>query len=354
MGLKHFSAFTRFWGLVFLGFVWIVFISTAIAAEQAATENANPANCWEFVIPCQFDWVGDFCEGLACIEQKGQYGFIDKTGRIIIPCQSESKGHFCEGLARIQQKGKYGFINKTGKIVIPCQFKVAYDFNEGLAAVEQNDKLGFIDKTGKFAIPCQFDAESFYCAFSQGLAAVHLNGKYGYIDKNGKTVIPYRFDAASNFYDDMAWVRIDDKFGFIDIVKLFLGLDVTQTYTMGFMDKTGRIVISDRSHSSFSESLAPVKRNNYWGFEDKTGKIVIPCQFNHVFPFDEGMAAVEQCYGKWGFVDKMGKVVIPCQFDYALGFREGLAPVQQNGKWGFIKYSGTKTDSTSSQAQPGN
>ena len=41
--------------------------------------------------------------------------------------------------------------------------------------------------------------------------------------------------------------------------------------------------------------------------------------------------------------NKTGKFVIPCQFEEAaLIFHDGWAKVKQNGKWGFIKYSGQK------------
>jgi hypothetical protein len=42
---------------------------------------------------------------------------------------------------------------------------------------------GYVDKTGKMVVPCKYDyAQSFY----EGLAVVELNDKYGYIDKQAK------------------------------------------------------------------------------------------------------------------------------------------------------------------------
>ena len=43
-----------------------------------------------------------------------------------------------------------------------------------------------------------------------------------------------------------------------------------------------------------------------WGFVDLTGKEVIPCRYNRVGRFSEGLAAVD-AEGKWGFIDKGGK-----------------------------------------------
>ena len=82
----------------------------------------------------------------------------------------------------------------------------------------------------------------------------------------------------------------------------------------------------------FFEGLALVKRNDKWGFIDKTGREVIPCKYDGADAFSNGLAAV--CLnGKWGFVDKTGREVIPCKFDYVGNFSEGLPTVILNDKW---------------------
>ena len=76
MIIKRFSTFTRLRVFFFsIAIIAFVFLPAAIAVE--------PEKCWEFVIPCKFDDVGGFAEGLAMICQKGKYGFIDKTGKIV-------------------------------------------------------------------------------------------------------------------------------------------------------------------------------------------------------------------------------------------------------------------------------
>ena len=139
----------------------------------------------EVVIPYQFEKAWTFSEGLACVQQNGKQGFIDKTGKIVIPCQFEETWAFKEGFAGVQQNGKLGFIDKTGKIVIPCQFDDTWPFSEGLACVQQNGKRGFIDKTGKIVIPCQFEDTS---VFKDGKAKVQQNGETFYIDKQGRRI----------------------------------------------------------------------------------------------------------------------------------------------------------------------
>ena len=101
---------------------------------------------------------GDFL--IRVQDEKGKWGFIDKTGKEVIPCKWEDAKDFSEGLVSVMDtNGKYGFIDKTGKVVIPCQWQDAEDFSNGMGRVQDvaNKKWGFIDKTGKVIIPCKWN-----------------------------------------------------------------------------------------------------------------------------------------------------------------------------------------------------
>ena len=136
---------------------------------------------------------GDFL--IRVQDEKGKWGFIDKTGKEVIPCTWKDAKDFCEGQALVQDDNeKWGFIDKTGKEVIPCKWEDAKDFSEGLVSVmDTNGKYGFIDKTGKVVIPCTWqDAED----FSNGMVRVQdvANKKWGFIDKTGKVIIPCKWN----------------------------------------------------------------------------------------------------------------------------------------------------------------
>lgn len=49
-------------------------------------------------------------------------------------------------------------------------------------------------------------------------------------------------------------------------------------------------------------------------------------QYDELYPFSEGLAAVKKD-GKFGYIDTKGNLVIPCQFGYASDFIEGTAVV---------------------------
>jgi hypothetical protein len=124
--------------------------------------------------------------------RKGKYGYRDKAGEFVIQPQFDYAGEFSEGLA-VVGLGKYpgtkwGYINREGKIVIPAQFDGAHDFSEGMAAVGIGGKLGYIDRTGKLVVTAQFDEAQ---KFSGGRARVRIiQSGYGYINKTGEFVVP--------------------------------------------------------------------------------------------------------------------------------------------------------------------
>ena len=358
----------------------ILSLALALALCLGLTVPALAADYTE-VVPCKYDDVRNFSEGLAAVcvgdpYDGGKWGFIDKTGKEVIPCKYDDVRNFSEGLAAVYiganefgLGGKWGYIDKTGKEVVPCKYSAAMDFSEGLAAVrvDETDKWGFIDKTGREVIPCKYN---YAYDFSDGLAVVYIGSKCGYIDKTGKEVIPCKYTYAGTFSEGLAAVRDENyKYGYIDktgkevlpfkysdVGSFSEGLAMVrdEDWKCGFIDKTGKEVVPCKYDAveNFSEGLAAVNigANEFglggkWGYIDKTGKEVVPLKYGSVESFSEGLAAVRDENYKWGYIDKTGKEVVPCKYDGVKSFSEGLAAVcvgnpDDDGKWGFIAVSG--------------
>lgn len=289
------------------------------------------------VIPCIYDFMEDahcsFREGLAFVRQGDKCFFIDKEGKKPFDFKYDSANNFSEGLTVVWKDGKCGYIDTKGNEVIALTDKQFYsDFSDGLAAVSKDGKFGFIDKTGKLVIP--FDYEQLepedIPSFHEGLAAVGKNGKYGYIDKNGKEIVPFKFDSAFDFSEGMAVVAQNDKWGFVD--------------------KNGNIVIpcEYESANSFSEGYAVVSKDKKYFFIDKNGKKALPTiSDNGIGSFHDGLASFNKYADgdmKVGYIDKSGKEVVPCIYSgYGLDFSEGLAVVQKDGIFGFVDKKGNST-----------
>ena len=65
-------------------------------------------------------------------------------------------------------------------------------------------------------------------------------------------------------------------------------------------------------------------------------------QYNELNSFSEGLAPVKK-NGKWGFINTKGDLVIPCEYDFAYSFSNGVALVELNNKYGYIDKYGNST-----------
>jgi hypothetical protein len=282
-------------------------------------------------------------EPLFPVHKAGKGGYITKSGEIVIPLRFDTVGEFSHGLARAECAGKWGFINSSGEWVVRPRFAWAQDFSEGLARVQvdgealtYNSHWAFIDKSGTVVIqPFVEELPSSVSEsddFHDGLAVVEVKSMKGYMDKTGKVVISPKYSYVYPFSESLAAVAVDERGD-----------------QWGFIDKSGAMVIPATFNwaSSFKNGLAPVNRTPPCGFVDRSGTFVLkpPVADGEKDcatvwgDFDEGLSRWK--FGtKYGFIDPTGKTAIPPKFDLTFEFSEGLAAVSVNGKWGYIDKTG--------------
>ena len=365
----------------YLNWIFGFFLFSLFSLASATEENINYLDCGEaiscthfFVIPPQFNDVGNFNEGLAPVKVGDLWGYINTNDFFINPRYDEAR-IFSEGLAAVKIDNLWGYINKAGVPVIPLKFDSVGNFSEGLAHVRQcrsnhdyvtcavsgllpsflsgslSIKFGYINKTGNFEIrldPKQLDKNPVQLIrnFSEGLAPVKVGDLWGYIDKNPyitppkkkgsglspaksyfrrniKYFIPPKFTDAGIFSEGLAAVKVGNLWGYIskETKQFFIGPQ---------FDAVG----------PFSEGLAPVKAGNKWGYISKeTRQFAIELDFNDIDDignFSEGLSPVK-IDGQYGYINKSGKFVIEPKFDDAGIFNEGLAAVKDGDKWGYIE-----------------
>jgi len=133
-----------------------------------------------------------------------------------------------------------------------------------------------------------------------------------------------------------------------------LVLHKDNTGKLGFADKQGKVVISCKYETAFEfdGNLAFVRLDKKWGMIDKTGKTVVPHKYDMLGlairngglqVFCDGFARV-QLNGKWGYLDKTGSEVISCIYDEAGDFSNGIATVKLNDESFKIDKSGKRVD----------
>ncbi|MDR1687228.1 MAG: WG repeat-containing protein [Clostridiales bacterium] len=88
--------------------------ATKESNNEHSSDESQTAKKYIEIVPCIYDYVGNFSEGLASV----------KTGVVATVEIGDDEG------------GKYGYIDKRGTVVIPFKYDVAFSFSEGLASVK--------------------------------------------------------------------------------------------------------------------------------------------------------------------------------------------------------------------------
>ena len=135
------------------------------------------------------------------------------------------------------------------------------------------------------------------------------------LQSNFIEIVPPIYDLVGNFSDGRAWVKVGNKFGYID--------------TEG-----NEIVPPIYDYvESFSEGFAVVRNggtyDNQYGFIDRNGNVIVDLKYRLVEPFSDGMAAVNYFPdGRWGYVDTTGSQIITAKYTRAEPFVDGIAVVE--------------------------
>lgn len=164
--------------------------------------------------------IDGFNKGLARIERKGKYGFIDRKGKTVIPVIYDQTGVFSEDFCPVKIKGKWGYINKLGKLVIEPQFEMAYPFNNQFAKVRKNGKIGIINTDGKFQLPNQYDD----IQEINDVFVVELDGLKGLIGKDKSTITPIIYqEIKSTQHSDVLEMLVEDRMAYfhLSLNKIF-------------------------------------------------------------------------------------------------------------------------------------
>jgi WG containing repeat len=271
----------------------------------------------------KFDWIAVY------IKPDGKQAFSLPQGAINNAFNlynvEKNVGNFSEGLAYIAitkkdpyitTTGDYGYMNKVGKLVIPAKYKQVSNFSEGRAIVKGisqygDDKWGVIDKTGKEITALTYSNQP--SDFLDGMSII-TNSKnlYGYMDLNGNIALEPKYAFASSFSNNQAVVK-EGEYSFKCTIKV--------------IDKTGKTVKElgindDYIFPKFSILPEPSFANG-----------LLICQSTK--PYNEG-----KFIGNYGALDNNGNEIIPFKFDMIEQFSCNRAFAKQGEKQGFIDTKG--------------
>ncbi|HYC87083.1 MAG TPA: WG repeat-containing protein [Chryseosolibacter sp.] len=330
------------------------------------------------------------------ISENGQYGFIDRSGKVVIPLRFEQALEFSEGLCAVRTNGRYGFIDVNGDMRIPPVYDYATVFNEGLALVFLDGKPLFINTDGKPAFRSDFKDMA---PFHDGRSYVRTrSGKCGIINKQGELVIDTVYKYIGEFKDGLAIVQGADhqeydsdgrtknlQMSVIDVEghKLFpFGKyqsinDYNEGYfKVEFPEKNGGNVqkdgiINTKGDIVFQLPVKPVswieggvhngiirvslpsdkKENEFYDayFAISGKKIFDKKSMKYGQDFDEGFAFIGNEEFNYVLINRKGEVISKELYDNIAGerFQNGRALVELDGGWGVIDTTGSVVLQTS-------
>ena len=276
------------------------------------------------------------------VERGGKRGFMNRKGELIIDFQYTNCFAACSfsyGLGLLNIGGRYGYINDKNKFVINPHFDDAYSFRkEGFAVVKMEKKYGLIDRHGNYLIEPKFDLMPMFSFINleDGLFPVFVKEnsttktRYGFSDLKGniRFFLDDKLDFSNNHHGFLNGYAIIDDFR-------------SDKRKKRFINTSGSIVFDAYEDARFFKNgLAAVKINDRYGYIDLNGNFLIKPQFDDAKSFlDSGFAIVGvglKNFRKWGIINRKGEYIINPQFDFIIHGTNDLFMVNIDGKWGLI------------------
>ena len=346
----------------------------------------------EVLIPAEFDWVGEFIEGLAVVMKGDKYGVINKLGNIQIPISFDFISDFHHGHSIVKFDGAYGILNRAGITVIPNQYEdLDYVFGD-LLVYELDGQKGLMNITGEHLCPPVFDELN---SVNELLAIASKNGKMGVINSSLAEVIKFQYDrimkvslgflveskGLKGMYDlmgkellaveydgigesregflvldkggkfshvnDQNW-RINTSWysGYENHLKFativngqFLIQKKNIYYWIDTLKRTTRLFSFDKLNSVGEVLTGRKSKSGQLGFWDRNGVELSPFHFDYVEQLSNEHYLVSR-EGVSGIYSKVGVPIIPCNFDDIVWYENTYYMVQIGTKKGIFTNNG--------------
>ncbi len=275
---------------------------------------------------------------------RSRYGFINSKGEYIIEPVFDEIGPWPSDTPILVRIGgikipgdellpgtctdcKYGYINNEGKIVIPVIYDRAGRFEFGVAWVTTGcstgacpeGKVGLIDTLGAYLMHPVYSIRlvsrfrgdyAVVCIGGRTIDNEHIGGKWGIINKRGEWTVKPEYDNMKHPY--------------------------------GYQDN---LILVNKGCTDNQYSC----KDGKWGVLHISGKEIVPCVYDDIEVFDNGMARVRNG-GQYGVIDTNGQVLIKTKYDYLIiqndliaanrGGKEKNCCEFSNGKWTLIDNKG--------------
>lgn len=308
------------------------------------------------IIPLEYDFIGSFQDGLACVVVKTsegyKTGFINEENLFVIPPSYDFASpeykylQFNEGLVQVSRQGKWGYVDGRNRIVVPFRYGVAKSFREGLAAVSYehsylNAPWIFINRRGEEIFRLKEGQDLIDYFYREGFIRVRIGEKQNWLNQQGQALVNPGYHEVGKFVNGQAY---------------FVQKTDSGNY-MGFVNRQGEEVLEPLYAPPAKPGkiyqvgdLFLLKKGKYWGMIDHREREILAFVYEDIalptaqyeedlWPYN--LVAVKKG-GKWGFITPREKVAIPFRYEQCTTFRNGFARVKYQGRWGYIDTKGTE------------
>ena len=198
-----------------------------------------------FVIPCIYDDVKGFEEGLMVVATRNNCGYVDTTGTFVIDTIYDEARGFGEGIARVKNGDRWKYIDQKGKEVTNIKYdEILTGFSCNRAFVKNENAIELIDRNGtRISI---VEADSVY-GFNEGYATFKKNGKFGKLDTNGTVVIQPKYEELFLTHNGLTVFVKDDKQGALDTIGNVIVDAIHERMGNNWDDEEGLLLFVDNN-----------------------------------------------------------------------------------------------------------
>lgn len=227
----------------------------------------------------QYDEINELSDNVYVVKAGDKYGALDHFGQTILEPRFDKLGDFKNGFAYYLEKGNYGFVSRSGTLR-KAEFEWISDFNsEHIAIIQQNNKYGLITASGKRLLEPQYDQ---ILKTNSPVFMVIQAGQYGFFSSEGCFLTPVAYDYVKEypveFYTNGALFKLLKK------------------KEQAFVDANGRVNINFGAYQEVhfaGNDLIRVKQKNKYGYVDRKLNLVIPYKYQQAEDFSDSLALVK-------------------------------------------------------------
>ncbi len=287
----------------------------------------------KYVIEPIFDYVDDFCSGVAIVKEGELYGLLNENGNYVIETKYEYIELFFYDRGIVTIGKKQYVINHKGKIISNGYLSIN-PFYHGLALVK--DKIdnqllfGYIDLDGNEVIALQYEEANDFIEDR----AVIKKGNYQLIDRYGNTLQQYLYSYVGNICEGHLIYQSKDKYGFIN--------------------ESGNIVVNAlyQHVEPYIDNVAIIQKDNRYGLLSQDGEEIIAPKYSQIivlgfkrYAFGLYKDSKRPALGiKYAIGDNKGNCLTDFIYDKINPYHLNLSSVCSMGKTYFVDINGKKNE----------